>query len=76
MSDLTTFRDHCRAMAERCDQQAKSIQIRDDRDLLAAIAAADDADQWSVIADEIDRWLERGLDTDPEAHTEPLWETP
>jgi hypothetical protein len=32
---------------------------------------------WTHLADEIDRWLKTGLDNAaPDAHTEPLWETP
>lgn len=29
---------------------------------------------WARLADEIDHWLEYGLDDDPEIHTEPMWE--
>lgn len=74
-SDLETFRDHCRRMATRAEDRAKAIEIKDDEDLVHAIKLADTADLWAVMADEIDHWMATGFDTDPEEHTEPLWET-
>lgn len=76
MSDLTTFRDHCRAMAASETRIAAAIEIQTDEDLLVAIRFADDADLWTRLADEVDHYLEHGLTNDaPEEHTQPLWET-
>lgn len=74
MSDLTAFRDHCRAMAVTDAKLAAAIVIHTDEDLITAIRLADDSDLWTRLADEIDTWLDRG--PDPAHHDEPLWETP
>lgn len=82
MSDLTAFRDHCRAMAEHTrdtvvDATAELRGTTDKAiaaDLKAAITRnAGDHVLWTALADEADAFLDR--DT-PTADDEPLWETP
>lgn len=75
MSDLTQFRDHCRAMAEKTTAEAKRVVITGDDTLVRAIALSDDADLWDRLADEADRFLEHGLDDDSDTDDDtPLWE--
>jgi hypothetical protein len=70
VSDLTTFRDHCRRMAKA----TTVTPVRLDGKLVSFTPA--ERIFWTRLADEIDDWIAHGLtEHDPEDHTEPLWET-
>lgn len=56
MSDLTTFRDHCRRMAHA----TPTMPVLVDGKLLSSTPA--ERRFWAGMADEIDRWLEPSHD--------------
>lgn len=83
MSDLTIFRNHCRAMATHTRAIAatatEELQTAPGAMRFTLSAAIDTAlaenALWERMADEIDNWLTNGFEADPADHTEPLWET-
>ena len=66
-STLITFRDHCRRMATA----TPTTPVRVDGQLVSSTPA--EQLLWTRLADEIDHWLEYGLE-DNDDHTEPLWD--
>lgn len=86
MSNLTIFRDHCRAMATHtraiaamATEELKYAGVADDDQLRITLAktidtALAECALWEQLADEIDHYLAGELLEDTTEHTEPLWD--